>query len=117
LNQTYDISTQILGYMIQKTDSDDAVLMPAGLPEHFFIPDDEYNTGVNGGTQPSNGVNPAPASDLNTGKTTASPIITQEKMQEVLAKMLNDKVAELFSKPPAAAPAANGPAAGSSGRA
>ncbi|KAJ7783370.1 hypothetical protein B0H14DRAFT_2285798, partial [Mycena olivaceomarginata] len=34
---------QILGYMIQKTDSDEAELMPAQLPVHFFIPDDDYN--------------------------------------------------------------------------
>ncbi|KAJ7907565.1 hypothetical protein B0H13DRAFT_2501759 [Mycena leptocephala] len=103
---------QILGYMIQKTDSDEAQLMPAELPADFFIPDDEYNKTVDG-TQPSNGVNPTPASDVNTGKSTVSPTMTQEKMQEVLAKMLNDKVAELFST----TPAANAPVAGSSGKA
>ncbi|KAJ7092313.1 hypothetical protein B0H15DRAFT_905677 [Mycena belliarum] len=97
---------QILGYMIQKTDSDDAQLMPAELPEGFFIPDEEYDNAVNGG-QPANGANPAPADAghlVTGGGVAASPAITEDKMQEALAKMLKEKVAELFSSltPPAA---------------
>ncbi|KAJ6541052.1 hypothetical protein DFH09DRAFT_1089612 [Mycena vulgaris] len=90
---------QILGYMIQKTDSDDAELMPAELPADFFIPDDEYNKAVNG---PANGANPAPEHS----PAPVSPAITQDKMQEALAKMLNEKVAELFKSLSPSTPAA-----------
>ncbi|KAJ6575756.1 hypothetical protein DFH09DRAFT_1361850 [Mycena vulgaris] len=90
---------QILGYMIQKTDSDDAELMPAELPADFFIPDDEYNKAVNG---PANGANPAPEHS----PASVSPAITQDKMQEALAKILNEKVAELFKSLSLSTPAA-----------
>ncbi|KAJ7487013.1 hypothetical protein FB451DRAFT_1554137 [Mycena latifolia] len=95
---------QILGYMIQKTDSDEAQLMPTELPDDFFIPDEDYNNAVNGA--PAKGANPAPA-DSAKPDTVVSPAITKDKMQEVLAKMLNDKVAELFNNlTPGSAPAA-----------
>ncbi|KAJ7114588.1 hypothetical protein C8R43DRAFT_1113155 [Mycena crocata] len=90
---------QILGYMIQKTDSDDAQLMPAALPDDFFIPDEDYNNAVNG-VHPVKGAQPAPADGAKPspeGTTTAAPAIPQDRMREVLAKMLNDKVTELFN--------------------
>ncbi|KAJ6627702.1 hypothetical protein B0H10DRAFT_1993760 [Mycena sp. CBHHK59/15] len=92
---------QVLGYMIQKTDPDDARMMPNKLPDSFFIPDDAYNKTVNGA--PAHGANPA--SGVNTGKapaaggsTTAGLAITQDGLRDVLSKMLAEKVDELFEK-------------------
>ncbi|KAJ7235845.1 hypothetical protein C8J57DRAFT_1571489 [Mycena rebaudengoi] len=82
---------QILGYMIEKTDSDDAHLMPAELPADFFIPDDDYNKGVNG--DPAHGANPADGAHPPEGNTA----ITQDQLQKALSKMLDDKVGELFN--------------------
>ncbi|KAF7336381.1 ZnMc domain-containing protein [Mycena venus] len=88
---------QILGYMMQKLDVDETTLMPSKLPDDFFIPDDEYNNTVTGGTgQPAAGIdsgrvahdaNPAPAPE---------PTITPSKMREVLDRLLNEKIGELF---------------------
>ncbi|KAJ7270869.1 hypothetical protein C8J57DRAFT_1065233 [Mycena rebaudengoi] len=82
---------QILGYMIEKTDTDDAHLMPAELPADFFIPDDDYNKGVNG--DPAHGANPADGAHPPEGNTA----ITQDQLQKALSKMLDDKVGELFN--------------------
>ncbi|KAJ7153279.1 hypothetical protein C8R46DRAFT_1197359 [Mycena filopes] len=109
---------QILGYMIQKTDTDDAHLMPSELPKDFFIPDEDYNNTVNGkgpahGASPADGTTPGekkePAHGASSAhdahSTPAGATITQDKMQEVLAKMLNDKVAEMFKTTTTAGPA------------
>lgn len=82
--------------MIQKTDKDKTTPMPAELPPGFFIPDDEYNAGVNGG-DPANGANPANGTDPEKGAS-PPPTITQDKMREVLTKLLDEKVGELFGK-------------------
>ncbi|KAJ7445919.1 hypothetical protein FB451DRAFT_1568024 [Mycena latifolia] len=90
---------QILGYMIQKTGPDLAQQMPTRLPDGFFIPDDEYDSVVNG----------PPAHSINTGDTDPGgsatgkrpappPTITQDKLRDVLEKMLDDKIGELFEK-------------------
>ncbi|KAJ7182514.1 hypothetical protein C8R43DRAFT_1144573 [Mycena crocata] len=82
---------QILGYMIQNTDVDNTELMPSKLPAGFFIPDDEYNKTV-AGEDPAHGVDPGgpkvPA--------TPPPTVTQDRLREVLDKMLNEKIQELF---------------------
>ncbi|KAJ7166226.1 hypothetical protein C8R46DRAFT_1192607 [Mycena filopes] len=90
---------QILGYMMEKTDTDDAQPMPAEFnkDKDFFIPDDEYNKTVNG-NQPGHTVVGAPAQDPAHPEEPkpVSPAVTQEQMQEVLAKMVKEKIAELF---------------------
>ncbi|KAK7006414.1 hypothetical protein R3P38DRAFT_3602598 [Favolaschia claudopus] len=91
---------QILGYMIQLADPDQTKLMPATLPANFFIPDDDYNKGVEGGGGPDHTVNPG-------GPKAAAPTITQDKLREMLDKMLNDKIGELFNE-------AKGPSEGTS---
>ncbi|KAK6980654.1 ZnMc domain-containing protein [Favolaschia claudopus] len=91
---------QILGYMIQLADPDQTKLMPATLPTNFFIPDDEYNKGVEGGGGPDHTINPG-------GSKADAPTITQDKLREMLDKMLNDKIGELFNE-------AKGPSEGTS---
>ncbi|KAJ7302773.1 hypothetical protein DFH08DRAFT_977619 [Mycena albidolilacea] len=102
---------KIPGPQVFSTDADETQLMPVALPASFFIPDDEYNNTVNG-TQPSEGVNSSPADGVHApagGSTPVAPTITQDKMQEVLTKMLNEKVAELFkTMTPAAGAGAGG---------
>ncbi|KAJ7869739.1 hypothetical protein B0H14DRAFT_3861129 [Mycena olivaceomarginata] len=80
---------QILGYMIQVLDSDQPQFMPNEPPAGFFIPDDEYDNTVTG---PSQSIDPGGP------KQPAAPAITQEKLREVLDKMLNDKIGELFDQ-------------------
>ncbi|KAK6980755.1 ZnMc domain-containing protein, partial [Favolaschia claudopus] len=91
---------QILGYMIQLADPDQTKLMPATLPTNFFIPDDDYNKGVEGGGGPDHTINPG-------GPKADAPTITQDKLREMLDKMLNDKIGELFNE-------AKGPSEGTS---
>ncbi|KAF7341730.1 ZnMc domain-containing protein [Mycena sanguinolenta] len=79
---------QILGYMVQVTDPDQTELMPATLPKNFFIPDAEYNKVVEGGDGPAHVIHPVPP----------APTITQEKLREVLDKMLNEKIGEIFEE-------------------
>jgi hypothetical protein len=69
--------------MIQQTDVDETLLMPAD----FFIPDEDYNNAVNG-TTPVSGAKPAPADAVHAAPAAPTPAITQDKMQEVLEKML-----------------------------
>ncbi|KAF7303430.1 ZnMc domain-containing protein [Mycena indigotica] len=96
---------QILGYIIQKTDPDAATIMPATLPTNFFIPDDEYDATVGGGGKPANGANPAHEAEPPASHAPApGPAISEDQLKGVLAKMLDDKVGELFkqlSNPPA----------------
>ncbi|KAF7325505.1 ZnMc domain-containing protein [Mycena kentingensis (nom. inval.)] len=86
---------QILGYMMQKTDGDEATLMPSKLPDNFFVPDDEYDSTVNGVTQ---GVKiPAPGNTVKEPET-EEPMISASKMREVLDRLLNEKIGELFGQ-------------------
>ncbi|KAF7300633.1 ZnMc domain-containing protein [Mycena chlorophos] len=87
---------QILGYMMQKLDTDETTPMPAQLPDNFFIPDDEYNNAVAGGGA-ENGVNPAHGVDPN-APTMPEPTITASKMKEMLDRVLNEKIGELFGE-------------------
>ncbi|KAJ7920263.1 hypothetical protein B0H13DRAFT_2319601 [Mycena leptocephala] len=87
---------QILGYMVQELDSDLTTLMPAELPDNFFIPDDEFNETITGpGTQ--NGVNPGGPERGVDPNQDSEPKISQSAMQKMLDKMLNEKIGELFS--------------------
>ncbi|KAF7321234.1 hypothetical protein HMN09_00212400 [Mycena chlorophos] len=86
---------QILGYMMQKLDTDLTTEMPKELPDNFFIPDDEYNnTILDDGAQ--RGVNPA--RDIQEKVPEAT--ITATKMREVLDRVLNEKIGELFGEKP-----------------
>jgi hypothetical protein len=63
--------------------------MPKELPAGFLVPDDEYDNTVAGpshGTDPGGPIQPP------------APAITQEKLWEVLDKMLNEKIGELFDQ-------------------
>jgi hypothetical protein len=91
---------QVLGYMIQKTGADEAQLMPPKLPSGFFIPDDEYESVVNGG-QPSRGVNTGetdPGGPAKGKRPNPDPTITRDKLRGVLDQMLDEKIGELFEK-------------------
>ncbi|KAJ7196370.1 hypothetical protein GGX14DRAFT_574938 [Mycena pura] len=89
---------QILGYMIQTLDPDQTELMPRELPRGFFVPDDEYNKAITG---PEAGIDPAHGA-------VPEPTITQAKMREVLDKLLNEKIAELFTTTEPAAGSSSG---------
>ncbi|KAK6988582.1 ZnMc domain-containing protein [Favolaschia claudopus] len=80
---------QILGYMMQKLDADETEMMPAKLPDNFFIPDDEVDKTIIGGG-PASGANPGGPAHA------PEPTITPSKMREVLDKLLNEKIGELF---------------------
>lgn len=84
--------------MIQKLDEDQTVLMPPELPAGFFIPDEDYNAGVSGEV-PAQGVNPAKGANPEKKRAPEpEPMITQDKMRDVLTKLLDEKVGELFEK-------------------
>ncbi|KAJ7017650.1 hypothetical protein C8F04DRAFT_1332481 [Mycena alexandri] len=86
---------QILGYMIQLADPDQTTVMEKTLPANFFIPDDEYNKVVeDGGNGPDHGLNPG---GPNKSVEPPAPTITQERLREVLDKMLNDRIGGIFN--------------------
>ncbi|KAJ6453770.1 hypothetical protein C8R45DRAFT_1112322 [Mycena sanguinolenta] len=80
-------SHRILGYMIHITDPE---LMPPTLPKNFFIPDadSEYNKVVEGGDGPAHTIDPV----------TPPRAITEDKLREVLDKMLNEKIGAIFEE-------------------
>ncbi|KAJ6449458.1 hypothetical protein C8R45DRAFT_1084236 [Mycena sanguinolenta] len=88
---------QILGYMIQICDPDQSKEMSATpLPANFFIPDDEYNQVVEGGgAEPQHGINPG---GPNKAAEPPAPTVTQDRLREVLDKMLNEKIGEIFDE-------------------
>jgi hypothetical protein len=63
--------------------------MAKELPAGFLVPDDEYDNTVTG---PSHGIDPGGPIQP------PAPAITQEKLREVLDKMLNDKMGELYDQ-------------------
>ncbi|KAJ7452613.1 hypothetical protein FB451DRAFT_1050784, partial [Mycena latifolia] len=75
---------QILGYMIQKTAADATEVMPATLPEGFLIPDSEYDAAQK----------PAHAPAIPSG----SPAVSEDKMKEVIGKLVSEKIGEIFKE-------------------
>ncbi|KAF8526972.1 hypothetical protein BU17DRAFT_40150 [Hysterangium stoloniferum] len=89
---------QILGYMIQKTDDDQSILMPTELPDDFFIPDEDYNSTLGGGDKPANAPKEDPA------KSPASNTISADKLREVVTKMVGDRLNDIISQTSPALP-------------
>lgn len=51
---------QILGYIMQLTENDKTVQMPAKLPDHFFVPDADYDAVTSGVSSSTSGPSSAP---------------------------------------------------------
>jgi hypothetical protein len=73
--------------MIQKTDADEAQLMPAALPKGFFPPEPENE---------NNAADPPHDADPSHGVENPPSAISEDTLRKVLAKMLDDKIEEVF---------------------
>lgn len=81
---------QILGYIMQSTDTDDAQGMPKSLPANFFISDDEYDKNVAGGGGKAN----APA--LPAHRQAPPDANPSETVHDVLERLLTSRLDEIF---------------------
>ncbi|KAJ7870647.1 hypothetical protein B0H14DRAFT_3573861 [Mycena olivaceomarginata] len=84
-------TTQILGYMIQKTDPDLGQEMPTEIPADSLISDNDYEEALK---------EPDASKGPNVGhapKPTASPSLTQTELRDAMVKLLDEKMGEMFA--------------------
>ncbi|KAF7299383.1 ZnMc domain-containing protein [Mycena indigotica] len=83
---------QILGYMVQKLNSDEGEMMPSKLPDGFLIPDKQYEKGKAKEKEQEAKEKEHEAK----ARQESSPAVTHENLKDVVARMMEDKIEDLF---------------------